>query len=74
MARRPFRTLIGLGRLATRFSGSGPCIVKVKQQYHFAFLDKWLCFGIYAFMITKLFLLLMLRRGDKTITAVAYSF
>jgi hypothetical protein len=33
------QTLIGLGGSALRFGGSGPCIVKVEQQLHFAFLD-----------------------------------
>jgi hypothetical protein len=39
MARRPSRSSIGLGRYAPRSSGSEPCIVKVEQQFHFAFLD-----------------------------------
>jgi hypothetical protein len=38
MTRRPSRTPIGLGRSAPRFGGSGPCIVKLEQQLHFAFL------------------------------------
>jgi hypothetical protein len=40
MARHPSRPSIGLGWSAPRFGGSGPCIVKVEQQFHFAFLDK----------------------------------
>jgi hypothetical protein len=27
-----------------RFGGSGPYIVKVEQQFSFAFLDKWIYF------------------------------
>jgi hypothetical protein len=38
---------------APRFGGSGPCIVKVEQQFNFAFLDKWVYFHIY-FLNTKL--------------------
>jgi hypothetical protein len=29
---------------APRFGGSGPCIVKVEQQFSFAFLGKWIYF------------------------------
>jgi hypothetical protein len=42
MPHRPSRTPIGLGRLAPRFGGSGPCIVTVEQQFRFVFLDKWI--------------------------------
>jgi hypothetical protein len=46
-SRRPSRTPIGLGRSAPGFGGSGPCLVKVEQNFHFAFLlDKWICFQI----------------------------
>jgi hypothetical protein len=31
LARRPFRTPIGLGRSAHRFGGNGQCIVRVEQ-------------------------------------------
>jgi hypothetical protein len=38
--------------------------VKVEQQFHFiAFLDKWIFFDLSVF-ISKLFRLLLLRRGD----------
>jgi hypothetical protein len=46
LARRPSRTPTGLGRPAPRFGGSGSCIVKVEQQFSFAFLDKWIYFLI----------------------------
>jgi hypothetical protein len=63
LPRRPSRTPIGLGRSAPRFDRSGPCIVKFKQQFHFAFLTSgFICrFG---FLDYKIFLLLLLRRGD----------
>jgi hypothetical protein len=63
LARRPSRTPIGLGRSAPRFGGSGPCIVKVEQQLSFCILDKWIHFEIFL-LITKVFLLLLRRRGD----------
>jgi hypothetical protein len=55
----------GQGRSAPRFGGSGPCIVKVEQQFHCAFLDKWLqFFVVLLFLIAKQVLLLLVRRGD----------
>jgi hypothetical protein len=38
--RRPSRAPIGLGRSAPRLGWSEPYIVKVEQEFHFAFLDK----------------------------------
>jgi hypothetical protein len=35
-----------LGRSAPRLGGSGPCIMKVEQPIHLAFLDKWIYFKI----------------------------
>jgi hypothetical protein len=59
MAGRPSRTTIGLGWSAPQFGGSGPCIMKVEQHFHFAILDKWieLFFKYYLIKIFKLFLL-----------------
>jgi hypothetical protein len=54
MARRPSRFPIGLGRSAPRLGGTGPCIVKVERQFHFAFLDKWLSFCRYSFIDYKI--------------------
>jgi hypothetical protein len=53
------------------FVGSGPSIVKVEQQLSFCILDKWIYF-ISVFLITQLFMLLLLRRGTVAITAVGY--
>jgi hypothetical protein len=36
--------VFGRIRSASRFGGSGPSMVKVEQQFSFAFLDKWIYF------------------------------
>jgi hypothetical protein len=77
MARRPSRTPIGIGRSAPRFSGSGPCIVKVEPQFLFVFLDKWLCSLYFFFLDYKIiyyFCCYCSSGGTVAITAVANSF
>jgi hypothetical protein len=61
-ARHPSRTPIGLGRSAPRLDGSGPWIVKVEQQFHFPFLDKWIYFSDLLFLDYKIVLLLQPKR------------
>jgi hypothetical protein len=63
LARRPSRTPIGLGRSAPRFGGSGPCIVKVEQQFRSAFLDKWTYFHM-SFCLQNYFCCYCLGGGD----------
>jgi hypothetical protein len=62
------------GRSASRFGGSGPCIVKVEQQFSFAFLDKWIYFYICFFLITKLLRCYCLGGGAVAIAVIAYSY
>jgi hypothetical protein len=54
VARRPSRTPIGLAWSTPRFGGSGPCIVKAEQHFHFAFFDKWLFLADMFFLYYKI--------------------
>jgi hypothetical protein len=62
-----------MARSALRFGKSGLCIVTVEQQFHFAFLDKWIYFYIYFSLLKKYFYRYCLGEGTVAITAVAYS-
>jgi hypothetical protein len=49
------RKSIGLGRSAPRSGGSGPCILKVEQHFHFAILDNYLYFIFDLFFFITIF-------------------
>jgi hypothetical protein len=70
------RTPIGPGRAVPRFGGSGTCIVKVEQQFRFAFLDKRTYFQICLSRSQNSFCCyyFFCYGGAEAITTVAYIF